>query len=116
MNQLANCLGVSSMFLRYAFILVHGACVSNENSKCGLERSTLWGMFTNTLQDTLCVCVSTFNLKHTLPRPAYVWLGLCLQSAWAPLTPPHAPIFVFLEADLSREAEDVQPPIPVVLK
>lgn len=106
MNQPANCLNASSMFLRYAFIFVHCAYVSNENSKRASECSTLLGVFTNMFQYTLCLGINVQFETQTAQTCIFMagpLFSIALASSLTspPLTPSST--FVFLEADLSRD-------------
>lgn len=71
--------------------------------KVYLSAPPFWGC-SQTCSNIPCVCALMFSLKHKLPRHAYLWLGSPLPIS----------IFVFLEADLSRDAWDFHWPIPVV--
>lgn len=81
-------------FLRYAFIFVNWACVSNESFKCVFELTTLLGMLTNMLQSSLCVH------QHSTWNPhwqtcIFMAVNLCSVRPWPSSPQPHAPHFHF---------------------
>lgn len=118
MNQLANCLGASSLLLSYAFIFANCACVSNEHSKCVFELPALEGML-QTCPSPPCVRPLTFNLHSALARHAYLWLRPLSRLPGPPSPQPHAPYFHSSfpgSQHPSRAAWDFHGPIPVVLK